>query len=79
MNKIAEDVYKKFRESSADDIKFITRRDNSSNKWEMRASAGVEPQVPVVNAQNLFDDSDHVDNRWLKLAKKHLSQWKLRR
>lgn len=79
MKKNPADEYEKFRKSSAGDPEFKTHRDDPSNKWEKRVSASVKPRVPASNAQNLFDDSDHVDSRWFKLAKKHLSQWKSRR
>lgn len=74
-----EDGIKKSRASSADELINITRRDDKLRNDEMNLSGVTDFRDPVGNAQNLFDDSDREDEKWLKVARIHLDKWTSRR
>ncbi len=53
---------------------FFSRKAEQSVSYKEYLDEGVRPESHYNNSNNLFDDSNSKDRKWLKLAMKHLDK-----
>lgn len=61
-----------FKDQSANNVPFLSHPGEPIDTYSEYLLAGPQPPDESSNPRNLFDDSNRIDNKWLKSARDYL-------